>query len=105
MAARFEHPSYLSRLSQEEKRLAEAQLGGEPAVRHRQDRRYAERSCCCVAPPAVIVVVPPSAGRPLATELLLCGHHYRLARRTLAERGDTVLDMNGFPLPDQDWPT
>lgn len=74
-------------------------------MRHRQDRRYSERSCCCVAPPAVIVVVPPSAGRPLATELLLCGHHYRLSRRALAERGDTVLDLDGSPLADEDWPS
>ena len=104
MAARFEHPSYLGKLRRDEELLAAAHAQGEPAARHRPDLRYADRACCCPAPPAVIVVVPASADRPLPTELLLCGHHYRLAQEALAERGDTVLDLDGFPLTDGTWP-
>ena len=32
----------------------------------------------------VRVVMPPSPGRPHETELLLCGHHYRVNRKALA---------------------
>ena len=35
-----------------------------------------------------------TTGRPHATELLLCGHHYRRSRRALAAAGATVLDPN-----------
>ena len=55
----------------------------------------ASRACCCSSRPAVIAIMPPSPGRPHATELLLCGHHYRQSRRALAAAGATVLDPNG----------
>jgi hypothetical protein len=35
-----------------------------------------------------------TTGRPHATELLLCGHHYHRSRRALAAAGATVLDPN-----------
>jgi hypothetical protein len=40
-------------------------------------------ACCCPARPVVQVVMPPIAARPHQTELLLCGHHYRVSRQAL----------------------
>lgn len=37
-----------------------------------------------MAKAVVRVVMPPSIGRPHETELLLCGHHYRVSRQALA---------------------
>ena len=81
--------------------------GSEQAVRTSQDidwRRALRpgRSCCCPSQPAVIAILPPSPGRPHFTDLLLCGHHYRLSRRTLAATGATVLDPDGTPIAPQD---
>jgi hypothetical protein len=61
----------------------------------------ASRACCCSSRPAVIAIMPPSAGRPHATELLLCGHHYRRSRRALAAAGATVLNPNGARVSPQ----
>ena len=51
----------------------------------------------------VRVVMPPTAGRPRETELLLCGHHYRLSRAALsaAHAGVHELAVN-FAYPS-DW--
>lgn len=59
--------------------------------------RKADRACCCPAQPVVAVVVPtaPTAGEP--AELLLCGHHYRASRHTLARLGALVVDTGGEP--------
>jgi hypothetical protein len=54
--------------------------------------------------PAVIAVLPPSAGRPGATDLLLCGHHYRAALAALTAREATILDIGGHPLTAEAWP-
>jgi len=43
-----------------------------------------DQACCCVARAVVRVVIPPAPGRPHETELLLCGHHYRVSRDALA---------------------
>ena len=43
-----------------------------------------DQACCCVARAVVRVVMPPAPGRPRETELLLCGHHYRVSRAALA---------------------
>jgi hypothetical protein len=43
-----------------------------------------DRACCCVARAMVRVVMPPAEGRSHETELLLCGHHYRVSRAALA---------------------
>jgi hypothetical protein len=53
------------------------------------------QACCCVAPAVVRVVMPPSAGRPDETELLLCGHHYRISRADLATAHATVSELPG----------
>jgi hypothetical protein len=50
-------------------------------------------ACCCVAPAVVRVVMPPPAGRPDETELLLCGHHYRVSRAALAAAHATVSEL------------
>ncbi len=44
----------------------------------------AEQACCCVAKAMVRVVIPPAPSRAHETELLLCGHHYRVSRQALA---------------------
>ena len=71
-----------------------------PVVRHQdalpvadwQAFLAADHACCCSAKPAVVVIMPPSPGRDHATELLLCGHHYRVSSKALAAAGAVVLD-------------
>jgi hypothetical protein len=60
--------------------------------------RSADRSCCCTAKPAYVAVLPPAHDREHATELLLCGHHYRKSRAALAAAGAIVLDQRGVPV-------
>ena len=55
----------------------------------------ADQACCCVARAVVRVVIPPTAGRPHETELLLCGHHYRISRAALAAAHATVSELPG----------
>ena len=57
------------------------------------------QACCCVAQAVVRVVMPPTAARTHETELLLCGHHYRVARAALAAAHAAV-----SPLPESDDP-
>jgi hypothetical protein len=70
-----------------------------PVVRHvSADSRApeagaADRACCCPGPAAVLVVMPATAARPHETELLLCGHHYRVSRRVLAEVHAAVYEL------------
>jgi len=66
--------------------------------------RLAGRACCCSARPAVVAVLEPADGRPDAVDLLLCLHHYRASRTGLAAAGASILDMDGGPVPDTDWP-
>ncbi len=49
--------------------------------------------------------MPSAAARWHPTELLLCGHHYRVSRQALAAAGATVLDLDGLPVADGTWPT
>jgi hypothetical protein len=65
--------------------------------------RRAGRACCCPAKPAVIAVMPPSPGRAHPTDLLLCGHHYRVSRQALAAVGALVLDTDGLPVAELAW--
>ena len=62
-----------------------------PAIDWRVLRR-AGRACCCPAKPVVVAVMPPAPGRNHATDLLLCGHHYRASRAALAAVGAAVFD-------------
>jgi hypothetical protein len=61
---------------------------------------------CLLRParPAIIAVMPPTRGRNHPTDLLLCGHHYRVSGKSLAAAGATVLDLNGVPVADDSWP-
>jgi hypothetical protein len=52
-------------------------------------------ACCCPANPVVRVVMPATAARPNRTELLLCGHHYRVSRQALAAANATVTELLG----------
>ncbi len=53
----------------------------------------AERACCCSARPTVVAVFPPRLGRSRGVDLLLCGHHYRACRASLARAGAVVHDL------------
>ena len=64
----------------------------------------AERSCCCPAKPVVMVIMPPAAGRAHQTDLLLCGHHYRVCRQALAAAGATVTKLDAIQPDDGAWP-
>jgi hypothetical protein len=70
---------------------------GADSIDWEADRR-AGRACCCPAKPVVIVVMPPAPGRPHQTDLLLCGHHYRVSRQALTAAGATVADIHGMPV-------
>jgi len=52
-----------------------------------------DRACCCVARAVVRVVMPPAPGRPHETELLLCGHHYRVSRHALSAAHARVQEL------------
>ncbi len=56
-----------------------------------------ERACCCASKAAVRVTIPPSPGRPRQTDLLLCGHHYRVSGRALAAAQAAVSELPGLP--------
>ena len=57
----------------------------------------AGRACCCRARPVVRVVMPANPARPHSTDLLLCGHHYRMSRRTLAAMNAAVHKLREVP--------
>jgi hypothetical protein len=54
-------------------------------------------ACCCPARPAVRVIMPPCPARPHPTELLLCGHHYRVSRAALKAAKAIVRELPGTP--------
>ena len=87
MNARFFHPA--------------GRGNAQPARMHDdtiQDRRTvpAGSACCCPAKPIVQVVMPSTATRSHRTELLLCGHHYRVSRAVLAAANATVTELPGI---------
>ena len=53
----------------------------------------ADRACCCPAKAKVRVIMPPTAARPHETDLLLCGHHYRVSRQALAAAHARVQEL------------
>lgn len=63
----------------------------------------AGRACCCAAKAAVLVTMPPSPSRRHSTELLLCGHHYRVSRRPLTAAGAVVRELPGTPPDVSSW--
>ncbi len=56
-----------------------------------------DRACCCVARAVVRVVMPPASGRSHETEMLLCGHHYRVSRRALSAAHARVEELAVSP--------
>src|SRR5947208_5784698 len=62
------------------------------------------QACCCVARAVVRVVMPPTAARPHETELLLCGHHYRVSRAALTAAHVTVSQLPESDDPDAWFP-
>jgi hypothetical protein len=48
--------------------------------------------------------MPPVPGRPHQTDLLLCGHHYRVSRESLITAGAAVVDMDGAAVGPETWP-
>jgi hypothetical protein len=54
----------------------------------------ADQACCCVARAVVRVIMPPAPGRPHETELLLCGHHYRVSRDALSAAHAQVRELH-----------
>jgi len=99
-----EHPSYRGRLSRAATAATERPVTPESATVAATHWRYADRACCCLAQPAVIAVMPPRGGRQAETDLLLCGHHYRVSKAALAAADATIRDMTGHVLEYGDWP-
>jgi hypothetical protein len=48
--------------------------------------------------------MPATADRPHETDLLLCGHHYRVSRRALAAAGAVVAEIGEPAADDQPFP-
>jgi hypothetical protein len=63
----------------------------------------ADQACCCPAQAMVRVIMPPTATRPVETGLLMCGHHYRAARRALAAAHATVCELPWTPRDTAAW--
>lgn len=55
------------------------------------------RACCCPARPVVQVIIPRTASRPNETDLLLCGHHYRVSSKALAALHATAIRLPEAP--------
>jgi hypothetical protein len=60
-------------------------------------------ACCCPARPAVRVVMPPGPARRHTTELLLCGHHYRVSKTALTKVGAIVRELPDTPEDVASW--
>lgn len=55
----------------------------------------ADRADCCSAGPVMRVILPATPDRTRTAQLLLCAHHCRESRRSLAHAGAAVYDANG----------
>lgn len=96
MTSRFLHPSYAERVNEwQPVTTSDPSLDAVGPGIDVLALRRAARSCCCPAKPAVVVMMPPSASRPHATDLLMCMHHYRISRQSLAAAGALVADTSG----------
>jgi hypothetical protein len=51
----------------------------------------------------VRVVLPPTSARPRETDLLLCGHHYRVSRQALDAAHAQVSELPGTPDDTAAW--
>ena len=48
-------------------------------------------------------ILPPTQTRPWKTDLLLCGHHYRVSRGSLAAVHADVREIPGTPSDTAAW--
>jgi hypothetical protein len=87
MNARFKHPSAETH---------EAAASPAPGVTA-SSAVLAGRACCCAGRAAVQVTMPPTQARPHETDLLLCGHHYRISRCALEAARAVVRELPGTP--------
>ena len=55
----------------------------------------AGRACCCPATAVVRVLMPATPARPHETELLLCGHHYRMSLQALTVAHANIMPVTG----------
>jgi hypothetical protein len=78
-------------------------IGGGGASLSAESAALAGRACCCAAKAAVRVTMPPGPSRPHSSELLRCGHHYRISRQTLAAAGAVVGELPGTPPDVSSW--
>jgi hypothetical protein len=62
-----------------------------------------DQACCCVARAVVRVIMPSAAGRPHETELLLCGHHYRVSRAALSAAHAQVEELRSSSAAPGTW--
>ena len=97
MDARFTHKSPLR-----DAPAAEQIGGGRPGL-SAESAALAGRACCCAAKAAVCVTMPPSPSRRHSTELLLCGHHYRVSRHALEAAGAVIRELPGTPPDVRAW--
>lgn len=86
MNARFLHPS--------------ARRNQDPAPAEAPVPDYAD---CCPAIAIVRVSMPAAEAGTQPADLLLCGHHYRASRRTLAEASAVVRGLPGTPSDIAAW--
>jgi hypothetical protein len=56
---------------------------GDDRITSTEPVALSDRACCCAAKAVVRVTMPPAAARRHSTDLLLCGHHYHVARGSL----------------------
>ena len=62
-----------------------------------------EQACCCVARAGRHDHPDHGPGRPQETELLLCGHHYRVSRDALAATHARVEELPGTTADAAAW--
>jgi hypothetical protein len=97
MNARFLHSSARNANSADQRRSGDAVTAAAGPV------GVADRACCCPARAAVRVIMPATAGRPGETDLLLCGHHYRVSRDALARAHAVVFELPGTAADTAAW--
>ncbi len=97
MNARYLHPS--ARKDNAATQRGPGETAGPPA----EAAGLADRACCCPAKAIVRVTMPPAPARPRATDLLLCGHHYRVSRHALAAASAMVRGLPGTPRDIATW--
>ena len=97
MNARSMHPSAQNASSADQGRSTDAVTATAPSA------AIADRACCCPATAAVRVIMPATTARPAETDLLLCGHHYRVSRRALARAGAVIFELPGTAADTAAW--